>query len=144
MFYTHGSEYENIIYYSRYTEDLISIHKFSQNCTHYMIQVCIHGRWTWNINVFYSQPSSPSRLKTCIATLLLATKNADMVDDDTAVLEGPEGKTRDADWGFRYLHIVEKVKCQDVIYDHAVCSPSGKTLFQNPCIHIISSIFSYA
>ena len=80
--------------------------------------------------------------ETCIATLLLATKNADMVDDDTAVLEGPKGKTRDADWGFRYLHIVEKVKCQDVIYDHAVCSPSGKTLFQNPCIHIISSIFS--
>ena len=75
MFYTHGSEYQNNIYYSRYTEDLISIHKFSQNCTHYMTQVCIHGRWTWKINVFYltimhrqgnlcihshsSQPSSP-------------------------------------------------------------------------------------
>jgi len=32
--------------------------------------------------------------ETCIATLLLATKNADMVDDDTADLESPEGKAR--------------------------------------------------
>jgi len=32
-------------------------------------------------------------LKTCIATLLLITKNLDMVADNTADLEGPEGKT---------------------------------------------------
>jgi len=43
-----------------------------------------------------------TRLKTCIATLLLATKNADMVDNDTGDLEGPKGKTRDAVWGFWY------------------------------------------
>ena len=51
-----------------------------------------------------------TRLKTCIATLLLATKNADMVDNDTGDLEGPKGKTRDAVWGFWYLHIIEKGK----------------------------------
>jgi len=51
-----------------------------------------------------------------------------MVDDNTAVLEGPEGRTRDPDWGFRYLHIIEKVKYQDVIYHRTMCSPYRKSL----------------
>ena len=67
-------------------------------------------------------------LKTCIATLLLTTKNSNMVDNNTADLERPEGKTRNADRGFRYLHIIEKVKYQDVIYHRTMCSPYRKSL----------------
>ena len=127
-----------------------------------MTQVCTLGRWTRKdiflshnhacmrretrelVHSFPLESAFLTRLKTCIATLLLATKNADMVDDDTAVLEGPKGKTRDADWGFRYLHIIEKVKYQDVIYHRTVCFPYRKSLVpKSMCIYIISSILSY-
>jgi len=48
-------------------------------------------------------------LKTCISTLLLTTKNSDMVDYDMADVEGLEGKTRDSYRGHWYLHRIEKI-----------------------------------
>jgi len=71
-----------------------------------MTQAWTHGRWTRK-DIFFSHNLACMRretrelmnsffltgLKTCIATLLLITKNLDMVADNTADLEGPEGKT---------------------------------------------------
>jgi len=54
------------------------------------------------VNSFPLESAFLGGLKTCMATLLLITKDSDMVAHYTADLEGPEGKTRYDDWGFWY------------------------------------------